>query len=80
MHVRIDPSSGVPIYQQIVGEFRLLIAGGVLSPGDRLPSVRRMAMDLRVNPNTGGQSVQRDGEGRDDFHPTGRGDVCQRAA
>ncbi len=64
MHIRIDPSSGVPIYQQIAGEFKMLIAGGMLSPGDRLPSVRQLAIDLRVNPNTVAKAyneMERDG-------------------
>lgn len=52
MHIRIDPSGAVPIYQQIIQEVKLLLAGGIISPGEQLPSVRKLAMTLRVNPNT----------------------------
>lgn len=47
---RIDP--GRPIFQQLVEQVRALRAGGRLKPGDLLPSVRRMAEDLAVNPMT----------------------------
>ena len=49
---RIDPSSPVPIYRQIVEQIRHSIASGVLRAGDRIPSVRQMAVDLTVNHNT----------------------------
>jgi GntR family transcriptional regulator len=52
MFIKIDPSSGVPIYLQIIQEMKLNIAGGILAPGDKLPSVRNLAIELRVNPNT----------------------------
>ena len=52
MKFRIDPSSAVPIYQQIVEQIRYSIASGVLRSGDRIPSVRRMAVSLTVNHNT----------------------------
>lgn len=41
-----------PIYSQIVEQLRLFIASGKLNPGDRLPSVRELAQDAGVNPNT----------------------------
>jgi GntR family transcriptional regulator len=50
--VRIDPSSHEPIYLQIVAEVRKAIAAGVYKPGEMLPSLRVLALDLRVNPNT----------------------------
>jgi GntR family transcriptional regulator len=50
--MNIDPSSHVPIYLQIVGEIRAAIAAGVFRPGEMLPSLRVLAADLRVNPNT----------------------------
>jgi GntR family transcriptional regulator len=50
--VRIDPSSHEPIYLQIVAEVREAIAAGVYKPGEMLPSLRVLAIDLRVNPNT----------------------------
>lgn len=50
--MKIDPSSHVPIYLQIVGEVRAAIGAGVFQPGEMLPSLRVLAADLRVNPNT----------------------------
>lgn len=52
MFLSIDPSSGVPIYRQIVEQIRLSIARGALREGDRLPSVRQLALDVKVNPTT----------------------------
>jgi GntR family transcriptional regulator len=64
MWFHIDPSSGTPIYRQIVDQVRQAVASGVLRPGDRLPSVREMAVELAVNPNTiakAYQELERDG-------------------
>lgn len=55
-HVHITTGAKVPIYQQIVDQIRLAVASGVLSPGDRLPSVRLQAERLLVNPNTVGRA------------------------
>jgi GntR family transcriptional regulator len=49
-HVR--PDSGEPIYQQLVRQVTHAITSGALSPGDRLPTIRQLAADLVVNPNT----------------------------
>ena len=48
----LNPSSNVPIYQQIVNQCRKLVAVGQLRPGDKLPSVRAIATELGVNPMT----------------------------
>ena len=48
----LDPKSGVPIYRQIQDQIRYAIASGRLRPGDQLPTVRALAVDLKVNPNT----------------------------
>jgi GntR family transcriptional regulator len=48
----VDPASNVPVYEQIVDKLRYAIAAGVYAPGDPLPSVRQLAIDLLVNPNT----------------------------
>jgi len=48
----IDHKSGVPFYRQIIEQVRYGITGGLLSPGDQLPTVRQLAADLSVNPNT----------------------------
>ena len=41
-----------PIYEQVVERFQTLILSGAIPPGERLPSVRQLAMDLSINPNT----------------------------
>ena len=41
-----------PIYEQIVGELRKMIVTGVIAPDERLPSVRELAQQLAINPNT----------------------------
>ena len=52
MEISIDPKSGVPLYRQIIESVNFAIARGDLGPGDKLPTVRRLAVDLQVNPNT----------------------------
>lgn len=52
MILRIDPASGVPPYEQLRGQLVAQITNGELTPGTRLPSVRRLANDLRLAPNT----------------------------
>ena len=52
MFISIDPSSGLPIYVQIVNQIKIGIAMGRLQPEEPLPSVRQLAVDLAVNPNT----------------------------
>ena len=52
MEISIDPKSGVPLYRQIIESVNFAIARGDLGPGDRLPTVRQLAVDLEVNPNT----------------------------
>jgi GntR family transcriptional regulator len=50
--ITIDASSGLPIYMQIVNQIKTGIAMGRLLPEDPLPSVRQLAVELAVNPNT----------------------------
>jgi GntR family transcriptional regulator len=50
--LRIDLSSSVPVYKQIVDGLRVLLVNGDLKPGDQLPPVRRLALDLGVHFNT----------------------------
>jgi GntR family transcriptional regulator len=50
--IRIDTKSGVPFYRQIVEQVKFGIARGDLQPGDQLPTVRQLAVDLSINPNT----------------------------
>ena len=49
---RLDGHSGVPVYRQIIDQVLAGIAAGSLAPGDRLPTVRQVAVDLSINPNT----------------------------
>ena len=52
MHIHISTQDGMPIYQQIVRQVKNLIASGVLESGGELPSIRILAEQLLVNPNT----------------------------
>jgi len=49
---RLDLHTEVPVYRQIVDQVRGAIAAGSLTPGDQLPTVRQLAVDLEINPNT----------------------------
>lgn len=49
---RLDLRSGVPVYRQIIDQVLAGVASGTLVPGDQLPTVRQMAVELAVNPNT----------------------------
>ena len=49
---RLDLQSGVPVYRQIIDQVRGGIASGALAVGDQLPTVRQLAVDLSINPNT----------------------------
>ena len=48
----IDPASSTPVFQQIAEHVQRLLACGVFRPGELIPSVRVMALELKVNPNT----------------------------
>jgi GntR family transcriptional regulator len=50
--MRVDPRSHVPIYLQIADEIRAAVAAGIYRPGEALPSLRAMAVEAQVNPNT----------------------------
>jgi len=49
---QLDLHSGMPVYRQIIDQVRGGIASGLLTPGDQLPTVRQLAVDLAINPNT----------------------------
>ncbi|MEI8378600.1 MAG: GntR family transcriptional regulator [Planctomycetota bacterium] len=55
----IHPSSGVPIFRQIMDQVRAQVASGRLKPGDLVPSVRQMAVDLQVNMMTVSKAYSR---------------------
>lgn len=52
MFIRLEPSSAVPVYRQIIDQIKYQVASGTLRPGDRLPSVRELARRLPANQNT----------------------------
>ena len=49
---KLDPKSGVPFYRQIIDQIRYGVAAGSLNVGEQLPTVRALAVDLKVNLNT----------------------------
>ncbi len=52
IQIQIDLKSGVPFYRQIIDQVRAAMATESIGPGDRLPTVRQLAVDLSINPNT----------------------------
>ncbi|MCB1095744.1 MAG: GntR family transcriptional regulator [Verrucomicrobiae bacterium] len=52
MRFHVNPSSGLPVYRQIMDQVRYFVASAVLKPGDKLPSIRSLARSLAVNPST----------------------------
>jgi GntR family transcriptional regulator len=49
---RLDAHSGVPVYRQLIDQVQAAIASNALAVGDQLPTVRQVAVDLAINPNT----------------------------
>lgn len=58
LNIVIDPDAPIPIYMQIIIQIKGFIAGKVLVPGDKLPSVRKLSRQLGVNPNTVARAYQ----------------------
>jgi GntR family transcriptional regulator len=58
MTLSIDPSSATPVYRQIVDGLRVALVNGELVPGDPLPAVRRLALDIGVHFNTVAQAYR----------------------
>jgi GntR family transcriptional regulator len=52
MFFDVDPSNGVPIYEQVVRQVVYAVAAEALRAGDLVPSVRELARELAINPNT----------------------------
>ncbi|MDR2434263.1 MAG: GntR family transcriptional regulator [Treponema sp.] len=48
----LEPENGVPIYRQIIQQIEYAILSGRMRPGDRLPTIRALAVELKINPNT----------------------------
>jgi GntR family transcriptional regulator len=64
MLFRSNPSSGVPVYLQLIEQVKHALDVGALRPGDQLPAIRRVAEDLVINPNTVAKAyrdLERDG-------------------
>ena len=88
MLISLDPQDTRPIYVQIVDEVRRALVLGTLGPDDPLPSVRDLAVKLRVNPNTVSQAyrdLERQGmvyvrRGQGTYATPGQGDGVERHA
>jgi GntR family transcriptional regulator len=52
MDILINVADGVPIYRQIVNQIKYLVASELLRPGEELPPIRTLALQLKVTPNT----------------------------
>jgi GntR family transcriptional regulator len=64
MSLRIDPAAPEPLFEQIGLRVKEAVASGLMAPGDRLPSVRELARELAINPNTVArayEALERDG-------------------
>jgi GntR family transcriptional regulator len=62
--IRIDPRSAEPLFEQVVFAVKAAVAKGSAAAGDRLPSVRELARELAINPNTvvrAYEALERDG-------------------
>lgn len=69
----IDMRSREPIYEQLVNNIIMLITSGVLMPDEQLPSVRNLARDLGINPNTVQKAYQELESRGMVYHAAGRG-------
>ena len=58
MFLNINPSNGIAIYDQVVRQVKFAVAQGAVKPGNLVPSVREMARDLAINPNTVARAYQ----------------------
>jgi GntR family transcriptional regulator len=48
----LDTASGIPFYRQVIQLIERAILGGRMGPGDKLPTIRALAVELKINPNT----------------------------
>jgi GntR family transcriptional regulator len=84
----VDPRSGVPLYLQLIEQIKRSVALGTLAPGEQLPTVKALALELTVNPNTVARvyrELERDGvidtsPGRGSFIKSGGSAVEARRA
>lgn len=59
MRLNINPRLSTPVYQQVMDGIKEMVARGILAPGERIPTVREMAAELSLNPNTIAKAYQR---------------------
>lgn len=52
MDISINVADGVPIYRQVANQIRYMVASGLLLPGEEVPPIRTLALQLKVTPNT----------------------------
>ena len=52
INFKLDPVNGAPIYRQIIQQIEYAILSGRMQPGDKLPTIRSLAVELKTNPNT----------------------------
>ncbi len=52
IHLSIEYHSGIPVYRQIINSVTSAVANGELKAGDSLPTIRSLAAELKINPNT----------------------------
>ncbi len=82
----VDPRSGVPLYLQIIEQVKRAVAVGALALGEQLPTVKALALELTINPNTVARAyreLERDGvietsPGRGSFVSTDRAPAAAR--
>ncbi|HTF22894.1 MAG TPA: GntR family transcriptional regulator [Candidatus Limnocylindria bacterium] len=58
MLLHLNPSSGVPVYLQLESQVKQAVAAGALRTGEALPATRKLAAELRINPNTVARAYQ----------------------
>ena len=58
MFFNVNPAGGLPIYEQVVRQVKFAVAAEVLKPGELVPSVREVARQLAINPNTVGRAYR----------------------
>jgi GntR family transcriptional regulator len=58
MWLHVEPRSQTPVYQQVIDGIKTAVAKGVLAAGDKLPSVRELAVELTINHNTVAKAYQ----------------------
>jgi GntR family transcriptional regulator len=58
MFFQVDPSNGVAIFDQVVRQVKFAVARGAIRPGNMVPSVRELAKELAINPNTVARAYQ----------------------